>query len=141
MIMHKIKLLAVTVLGIASLALPLAAQADIKIYNHSPVPSTTRVDGGQCSFPSLGAQGITGANSENTIYRKAIVMACIVSSTRKQSCHADVYMSGDCSGEVVSTIWLTKDQSAIERIEPKSNAYTLASSYREGMVTVDIYKN
>jgi len=140
MLIQRAKLISITALSALSLALPLSAQAEMSltVYNYAPVPSTTKVDGGYCSYPFL-KQGVTPAAQGdqpgvNSVAPEAIQVACIPSKARNANCEAVVYMSGDCSGDPIAKVTLTIDRSAIQGISSFNRGYSVV----QGPATITV---
>lgn len=84
------------------LSLPLFAQAnDLTITNNTDQDSTSRINQGMCSKDILGPNGITYKHSTRVIKNVQIKVACMA---KPEDCKADVYMTNNCTGNVITTI-------------------------------------
>jgi len=96
------------------------AYADLTIVNNTDYDSTCIVNDGACST-ILGDIGITHAHSTNSLDYVLLRIAC---GLHPDNCHADVYMSNDCSGPKVGTVVMNIND-GISSIE-ETGAFTLA---------------
>lgn len=81
------------VFGLSSLSF-----ATLTIKNETKFDSTAVINKGMCSKWLSG--GVTKAGTTNVIADWVLNLAC---RKDKENCHADVYMTNDCSGPIVGT--------------------------------------
>jgi|SRR3990167_2091461 len=79
--------------------LPLA-HASLTIDNQTDYYSTAKLNGAACST-ILGDTGITKPHSVNTVSDLNVGIGCIMN---KKNCKAELYMTNNCSGNVVAII-------------------------------------
>ena len=122
MFFRKITFTSLLTVGIC---LPLLAQADLTLNNNTKQDSTSRINGGLCtsSIPVLVKLGIgiAKAGTSITIKTPELKVACFANET---NCRADVYMTADCSGPIISTAILDAS-SGLKSISPPINGYKL----------------
>lgn len=105
--------------------LPFAAVAgDLVINNHTDFDSTSVINNGACST-ILGEIGISRAHTDsNVVPDKKIRFACFAN---KHNCHADVYMTDNCTGEKVATVLFDVD-TGIKSIQMSSTKFAITGS-------------
>ena len=116
MILNKIKTVGILTLSACALALPGLAQAELTIHNNTFHPSTTMINpqsGHKKCSNTISYYGITPPHSDNTIPGPIVYVACL---GHQHPCKAAVYMTDDCSGEVVADVTFDLDE-GIQKIE------------------------
>lgn len=107
---------------ITGLTLPLFAQAnDLTITNNTDQDSTSKINQGLCSKDILGPNGITYKHSTRVIKNVQIKVACMA---KPEDCKADVYMTNNCTGSVITTIDFSVTK-GIKGHTPVVNGYRL----------------
>jgi len=92
------KLKKLALLGaIAITAAPLAAQADITIYNNTNSPATAYVNNSPCSN-AAGSKGIIMPHQSISVPDWAANLFC------SHECTANVFMTKNCSGKSVASV-------------------------------------
>ena len=94
------KTIATTVL-ICATAFPLIGYAELVIHNETNQFSTSIINHGSCSTDILGDDGVTPPNTTKTIPDWQINIACYPDY---ENCIADVYMTNNCSGKLITTV-------------------------------------
>jgi hypothetical protein len=90
-----------------SMLLPVVSSAGLlgsglKIQNNTNQDSTSIINNGLCSAKILGPKdGVTKAHGHSDITPFQLALACIGHSN---DCHADVYMTNNCTGPIVGTV-------------------------------------
>ena len=120
---------------------PMLAQAamDLYITNNTKNDSTIIANTGACST-LLGEAGITRSGEQNhQVPENKVGLACSASILKKTDCKADVYMTSNCTGPVVATVYfdIQKDKSGkyvgsgLRPVKPediKDKSYTVIGS-------------
>lgn len=105
-------------MAIFSCTLSLTAFAmTLTIDNKTDFDSTTRANGGLCSSSVLGDAGITHPGHVNVITKNQLNLACMFN---KKDCTADVYMSDNCSGDIVATVTMDVTDAGIKTVTIKN---------------------
>jgi hypothetical protein len=113
-----------TTLFTLGLSLPLFAHAELVIDNDTNQPSTSIINSGFCSTTILGDDGITPAKTKKTIPDWQIDLACIGDT---DNCRADVYMTNDCTGDVITSV-IFSTSTGIKSVTTPINGYTITYS-------------
>ena len=104
--------------------LPFSAHANINIENHTTVDATAFSDFfGQCSSKMGEKKGIIKANGFMPIKQSLVTTFCV-----KQACDAQIHMSRDCTGDLISTALIKATEEGVVDITIKNtnmNGYVL----------------
>lgn len=114
----------------ALVIVPFASNASLTISNQTKHDSTTIVNSGFCSTKILGKDGITKPGETKVISDLKIRLACM---TNLENCRADVYMTGDCTGDIISTV-IFSIKTGIKSVSPPKDGYSV--SYSPFSITV-----
>lgn len=122
------KITKIIIAGVLGMGMSFSAFAgsDLHIFNNTKYDSTSKINDGMCSkdIPESLGGGVTKAGEKKTVPSKAIGFACFGHSS---DCKADVYMTADCSGPIVSTVMFDTSK-GIKSITPKSTEFTVTGS-------------
>lgn len=101
--MFTIKRFIATSLFALSLSSVNSYAADLTIYNATDYDSTSNVEHSSCST-RMGDGGITHKHNHNVVPGRLLRVTC---GWHTEDCTADVYMTNNCSGPVVSRVTLS----------------------------------
>ena len=121
MLLKKIMMATVLIAGTSPL---FAYTPDLTIENKTIYPSTSVLNGGLCSTSILGADGITPPKSKKVIKGYQIRLACMLNL---ENCKADVYMTNNCTGDVISTVTLSVN-TGIKAVTPPKNGFVIVTT-------------
>jgi len=130
-----IKIGALTLISTLALATPFIAYASqqkiwVEVINNTNEDSTAIINDHTCST-TLGIKGITKAHSINFVDIITGVFAC--SETPDSPCKADVYMTNDCSGDKIATLFYERNVGIVS-VQPHGSYKVAGSGY---VVTID----
>lgn len=96
------------------------AADDLTIVNNTNYASTCVINRGACSANL--PHGITEPHSTNTVDKRTVGLACLANST---NCTADVYMTRDCSGQIVAKI-IFDTKTGVKSVASMDSRYQLS---------------
>ena len=96
---HVVKSLFVAI-GVSAISIVAYAQ-DLTIVNNTSQFSTSKINSSPFCSSMFGDWGITKPKSTNVIKDIHLKQAC---AFHKTDCKANIYMSKNCSGEVIGTV-------------------------------------
>lgn len=111
----------ISILMIAGMNATASYAADLTIQNNTDNDSTSVINHGLCSTKVLGQDGITKARTTKVIKEFQLRLACMLSP---ENCKADVYMTNNCSGDIITTITFST-KSGIKSVTPPKHNYVV----------------
>lgn len=94
------KIILTSLVAMSMSSISMMAYAKLSIMNNTDKDSTSILNDGMCS--SMLPGGVTKAHSPNEVDDKIIAMGCLMHET---NCKADVYMTNNCTGNKVATVF------------------------------------
>ena len=111
-----------TALFTIGLSLPLFAHAELVIKNNTKEFSTSRINDGYCSSEILGDDGVTKPGDTKKVDNGRLFFAC---RDNLEDCKADVYMTNNCTGDLITTV-IFSFWTGIKSATPPKNGYSIS---------------